>query len=303
MLLRQTLLFLSRRKELEDFLKHNSLAHQAASRFVAGDTRAEALAVTRRLNDEGFMLTLDYLGEEVEDAKQARAAAEEYAGAIEEAAAMGLDTGISVKLSHLGIRLEEQLALENLYRVTERAARAGRFVRVDMEGSDLTAKTLEMVRTVHRDHDNIGAVIQSYLHRSSSDVDIMNREKIPVRLVKGAYLEPEEVAFQEKEEVELYFMRLIEALMRDGTRPAIATHDEKLIEYAIDLAFIFGVDPKNFEFQMLYGIRKDLQEKLLTNGYRVRVYLPYGEDWYGYFMRRLAERPANLWFLLRNLGK
>jgi proline dehydrogenase len=303
MLLRQTLLFLSRRKELEEFLKHNSLAHQAASRFVAGDTRAEALAVTRRLNDEGFKVTLDYLGEEVEDAEQAKAATEEYAGAIEEAAATGLDTGVSVKLSHLGVRIDERLALENLLLVTRRAGGAGRFVRVDMEGSDLTEKTLEMVRTVHRKEENIGTVIQSYLRRSSSDIDILNREKVPVRLVKGAYLETEEVAFQEKEEVDLYFMRLVEALMRDGTRPAIATHDEKLIEFAIDLAFIFGVDPKDFEFQMLYGIRRDLQEKLLRKGFRVRVYLPYGEDWYGYFMRRLAERPSNLWFLLRNLGK
>jgi proline dehydrogenase len=289
MLLRQTLLFLSRRKELEEFLKHNSLARQAAGRFVAGDTRAEALAVTRRLNDEGFKVTLDYLGEEVADAGQAKAA--------------GLDTGISVKLSHLGIRIDERLALENLLLVTERAGGAGRFVRVDMEGSDLTEKTIEMVRTVHRQKENIGTVIQSYLRRSSADIETLNREKVPVRLVKGAYLEPEEVAFQEKEEVDLYFMRLVEALMRDGTRPAIATHDEKLIEYAIDLAFIFGVEPKNFEFQMLYGIRRDLQEKLLKEGFRVRVYLPYGEDWYGYFMRRLAERPANLMFLLRNLGK
>jgi proline dehydrogenase len=303
MLLKQTLLFLSRRKELEEFLKHNSLAHQAANRFVAGDTRAEAMEVTRHLTEEGFKVTLDYLGEEVTDADQAKAAAEEYAGAVEEAAAKGLEAGISVKLSHLGIRVDENLALENLRLVTRRAEKVGRFVRVDMEGSDLTEKTLEMVRLVHREAPNIGAVIQSYLRRSSTDLEILNEENISVRLVKGAYLEPEELAFQNKEEVNLYFMRLVEALMRDGTRPAIATHDEKLIEYAIDLAFIFGVEGKDFEFQMLYGIRRDLQKKLLREGYRVRIYLPYGEDWYGYFMRRLAERPANLWFLLRNLGK
>jgi proline dehydrogenase len=300
-LLRQTLLFLSRRKELEEFLRNNPTARQAAARFVAGDTRSEALAVARRLNAEGFKATLDYLGEEVTDAAKAEAAAQEYTGAVEEAAAQGIATGISVKLSHLGIRIDEDMALEKLSLIAERAARIGRFVRVDMEGSDLTEQTIRLVREVHRRHGNVGTVIQSYLRRSSDDIDLLNREKIPVRLVKGAYLEPKEIALQNQEEVDLYFMRLVEALMRDGTRPAIATHDEKLVEYAIDIAFIFGLEPDDYEFQFLYGIRRDLQEKLLREGYRVRIYLPYGEDWYGYFMRRLAERPANLWFLLRHL--
>ena len=302
-MLRQTLLFLSRRKELEEFLKSNPTARQAAGRFVAGDTRAEALEVTRRLNAEGFRVTLDYLGEEVADEAQSRAAAEEYAGAVEEAAAEGLKTGISVKLSHLGIRLSEDLAFENLRRVAERAAAVGRFVRVDMEGSDLTEQTIAMTRRVHAISGNVGTVIQSYLKRSSADVDLLNQEKISVRLVKGAYLEPEEIAFQDKEEIDLYFMRLVEALLRDGTRPAIATHDPKLIEYAVDMGFIYSHDENDYEFQMLYGIRRDLQEKLLKEGHRVRIYLPYGEDWYGYFMRRLAERPANLWFLVKNLRK
>jgi len=300
-LLRQTLLFLSRRKELEEFLSHNPLARQASRRFVAGETRAEALAVTRELNRQGFKVTLDYLGEEVKDPKQAEAAVEEYAGAVEEAAASGLETGISVKLSHLGIRIDAEYARRNLLRIAERAATVKRFVRVDMEGSDLTEKTVEIVREINLQTGNVGTVIQSYLRRSSEDTDVLNREKIPVRLVKGAYLEPKEVAFQETEEVDLYFMRLVEALMRAGYRPAIATHDERLIDYAIDIAFIFGLEPDDYEFQLLYGVRRDLQERLLREGYRVRVYLPYGEDWFGYFMRRLAERPANLWFLLRHL--
>lgn len=300
-LLRQSLLFLSRRKELEEFLKHNPLARQASRRFVAGETRAEALAVTRELNRQGFKVTLDYLGEEVSDPGQAEAAVEEYAGAIEEAATAGLETGISVKLSHLGIRIDEEFARRNLLNVAERAAKVKRFVRVDMEGSDLTEKTIEIVRGIYRQTGNVGTVIQSYLRRSSEDIDVLSREKISVRLVKGAYLEPKEIAFQEPEEVDLYFMRLVEALMRAGTRPAIATHDERLIDYAIDIAFIFGLEPDDYEFQLLYGVRRDLQERLLREGYRVRVYLPYGEDWFGYFMRRLAERPANLWFLLRHL--
>jgi proline dehydrogenase len=299
--LQQSLLFLSRRKELEEYLKHNPLARQASRRFVAGETRAEALAVTRELNRQGFKVTLDYLGEEVTDPKQAAAAAEEYAGAVEEAAAGGLETGVSVKLSHLGIRIDAELARRHLLLIAERAAKVARFVRVDMEGAELTAQTIEFVREVHRQTGNVGTVIQSYLRRSSEDIEGLNRDNIPVRLVKGAYLEPEEVAYQENEEVVLYFMRLTEALMRDGTRPAIATHDEKLIDFAIDIAFIFGLEPTDYEFQLLYGIRRDLQEKLLQNGYQVRIYLPYGEDWYGYFMRRLAERPANLWFLLRHL--
>jgi proline dehydrogenase len=303
MLLRQTLLFLSRRKELEDFFKNNPAAKQARSRFIAGNTRAEALAVTRHLNESGFKVTLDYLGEEVTDAEQARAAAEEYAASLEEAAREGLDTGVSIKLSHLGICVDEGLAYDNLLMIVERAAEVGRFVRVDMEGSDLTERTLAMVRQIHKRFQNIGAVIQSSLRRSGDDTEILCREKIPIRLVKGAYLEPKEVAFQSQEEASLYFMRLVETLMRDGTRPAIATHDEKLIEFAIDMAFIFGLKENDYEFQMLYGIRRDLQQKLLQKGYRVRIYLPYGDDWYGYFMRRLAERPANLWFLLKNLGK
>jgi len=300
-LLRQSLLFLSRRKELEEFLKHNPLARQASRRFVAGETRNEALAITRELNQQGYKVTLDYLGEEVSDPQQAAAAAEEYAGAVEEAAAQGLDTGISVKLSHLGIRLDADLARNHLLQIAKRAAMVNRFVRVDMEGSDLTEQTIEFVRGAHRQTGNVGTVIQTYLRRSSADIDILNRNNITVRLVKGAYLEPEEVAYQDKEEVTLYFMRLTEALMRDGTHPAIATHDEKLIDFSIDIAFIFGLEPADYEFQLLYGIRRDLQEKLLRDGYRVRIYLPYGEDWYGYFMRRLAERPANLWFLLRHL--
>jgi len=300
-LLRQSLLFLSRRKELEEFLRHNPMALQASRRFVAGESRGEALAVTRELNVQGFKVTLDYLGEEVTDRVQAEAATEEYAGAIEEAAAGGLDAGVSVKLSHLGIRLDQETALGNLLRVAERAAEAGRFVRVDMEGSDLTEQTIDIVRQVNRRTGNVGTAVQSYLRRSSDDVELLNREKIPVRLVKGAYLESKEAAYQEMEEVVLYFMRLTEALMRDGTRPAIATHDEKLIEFAIDMAFIFGLEAEEYEFQLLYGIRRDLQQRLVSEGYRVRIYLPYGAEWYGYFMRRLAERPANLWFLLRHL--
>lgn len=303
MLLRQSLLFLSRHKEFEQFLKSNPLSRKIYKRFIAGETRTDALKAAHRLNQEGFKVTLDYLGEEVSDSEHAEAAAEKYAQAIEEAKEQGLDTGLSVKLSHLGIRIDEKLALENLENIVVRAARVGGFVRVDMEGSDLTEQTLKMVRQLHRDHNNIGTVLQSYLRRSSADLEVLNREKIPVRLVKGTYLEPDEVAFQDKEEVSLYFLRLCETLIRAGTHPAIATHDAHLIEFANDIAYIFSRPETDYEFQMLYGIRYDLAQKLIKQGHRVRIYLPYGEDWYGYFMRRLAERPANLWFLMKPLRK
>jgi proline dehydrogenase len=301
MLLRPPLLYLSRSKNLERFIKVNPWARRAASRFVAGKSRDEALRVSAELNRLGFKVTLDYLGEEVRRSEDARLAAEEQAAAVEAAASAGLDLGLSVKLSHLGMLIDEGLAEENLRMICQRSAAAGRFVRVDMEGSALTSGTLEMVQRVHDDIPVIGTVIQSALKRSSADIETLNRKGISVRLVKGAYLEPSDLAFQRREEVTLYFMRLTESLLRDGYRPAIATHDELLIDYAIDMAFIYGCAPEEFEFQMLYGIRRDLQEKLRDQGYRVRIYLPYGSDWYGYFMRRLAERPANLWFLLRHL--
>jgi len=301
MLLRQALLFLSRRKDLETILKNNPVSRQACRRFVAGDTREEAFEAARALQEKGFAITFDYLGEEITDLNQATGAAEESCAVLEASAAMKLNAGVSVKLSHLGVCLNEEAAFENLMTVVRKGAELNRFVRVDMEGSDLTDKTLAMVRRCHEVFPNVGTVIQSCLRRSDDDLIRLMGEKIPVRLVKGAYLEPENLAFQQKEEVDLHYMRLTERLIHSGNQPAFATHDQKLIDFAIDLADIFGIEKDWYEFQMLYGIRRDIQDKLLQDGYRVRIYLPYGEDWYGYFMRRLAERPANLFFFLKNI--
>ncbi|MEZ4599112.1 MAG: proline dehydrogenase family protein [Syntrophotaleaceae bacterium] len=301
MLLRRMLLFLSRQRFLEEFFRKNHFGSRAKKRFVAGETRLEALNTTYRLNREGFKVTLDYLGEEVSAAQDAAAAVEEYTALVRDLARENLDAGLSVKLSHLGVRVDPDLAFENLLQVLNTAREYDRFVRVDMEGSDLTEITLDLVHRAHAQYKNIGTVIQSHLRSSGEDLDHLVREGIPVRLVKGAYLENANVAFQNREDTLLSFMRLAETLLKEGQQPAIATHDEKLIEFASDMAFIFGLDESDFEFQMLYGIRRTLQAELLSKGHRVRIYLPYGKDWYGYFMRRLAERPANLWFLLRHL--
>jgi proline dehydrogenase len=301
MLLRRTFLFLSQCRNLERLFRDNQIGSRTRARFIAGETRREALDATCRLNREGFRVTLDYLGEEVVALEQAEETVREYAGLIENIAGENLDAGLSIKLSHLGVRIDREQAFEHLLQVLQTARKHNQFVRVDMEGSDLCETTLELVRRAHAKYDNVGTVIQAYLRSASEDVDRLTREGISVRLVKGAYMENAEAAFQDNEEVILSFMRLAETLLREGRRPGIATHDEHLIEFACDMAFIFGLTENEFEFQMLYGIRRDLQKILLDKGYRVRVYLPYGKDWYGYFMRRLAEHPGNLLFLLRHL--
>jgi len=302
MVMRQLLLYLSRRKDIENFLIHNPVAQKACRRFVAGETRKDAINAALKLQSQGFKITFDYLGEEVLDSEDAKIATEEYCALLNDISKESIDAGVSVKLSHLGIRIDEKIARSNLCHIVTRASDVKRFVRVDMEGSDLTEQTIETVVKIHRDYpNNIGTVLQSCLRRSDDDIQELIEEKVSVRLVKGAYLEPEDIAFQEKEDVDLHYMRLIERLVHSGMRPAFATHDRKLLDFAIDLADIFGVEKNWYEFQFLYGIRKDIQEELIKKGYRVRIYLPYGENWYGYLMRRLAERPANLAFFIKNV--
>jgi proline dehydrogenase len=301
MLLRRMFLFFSKQETLERFFRKNQLGNRTRLRFIAGETRQDALDTTYRLNREGFKVTLDYLGEEVSSMAGADQAVDEYVGLIRDLDRKNLDAGLSVKLSHLGVRVHRERAFDNLLRVLQVAKDHHRFIRVDMEGSDLTEITLDMVCRAHANYDNVGTVVQSYLRSSAEILDHLVREGISVRLVRGAYMEDVETAFQNTEEVLLSFMRLTEILLREGQRPAIATHDERLIEFATDMAFIFGLTEIEFEFQMLYGFRRNLQKDLLKTGHRVRIYLPYGKDWYGYFMRRLAERPANLWFLLSHL--
>ncbi len=299
MVLRQALLFLSRHRELEDYLKDNALVRQACSRFVPATSRGDVMALARRMAGEGVGVSFHFLGDTINEPEQVQATVEEYQNLLDELANQDLDAGLAVHPTQLGLGISEELAARNLLLLARKAHENNRRIRVNMEGSELTARVLSLVRGAFVQSSNICTVVQSYLARSSEDIEILNKEKIPVTLVKGAYLEPAEGAFKDQEEVVLYFMRLIETLLRDGHQPAIATHDEKLIEFAIDIAFIFGLNEKDYEFQMLYGIRPGLQKKLLQQGYRLRITLPYGPNWYPYLMRRLAERPSNLWKLMR----
>jgi proline dehydrogenase len=287
-------------------------AHMAANlpgfrgfsrRFVAGERQSDVIEVVRRLNTRGFDATVSFLGEEVTEERAVRAAIDEftsYAAAIKQ---HGLRSHMSIKLTELGLAFDRDLAARSLHQVLDAAQAAGTFVRIDMEDSRYTGDTLALFRQIRASHDNVGVVIQSYLRRSEADVAQLAAEGAPVRLVKGAYSEPEDVAYQDKRAVDDAFVRLIDRYFADmapGAWLAVATHDARIIRVALAAARRHGVPGDRYEFQFLYGIRTDLQRSLLEQGHRVRIYVPYGSRWYPYLMRRLAERPANLWFFLRN---
>lgn len=276
-------------------------ARLLSSRFVAGTTLEQALTVCRRLNQEGLSVTLDYLGENVTSLAEASRSLDMYRRALLELERQKIDGNVSLKLTQFGIDLSEARCREGVLELAGLAAQLRNFVRVDMESAEYTQKTLDLVREIHGMTHSCGAVIQSYLHRSEADVEDLCRRKIRVRLCKGAYLEPPAVAFQDKAEVDRNFVHLAGLLLRQGYYPALATHDEAMIAAVRDLAAGNGVGRDGFEFQMLFGIRRDLQKSLVQQGFRVRLYVPFGEAWYPYFMRRLAERPANALFLARNL--
>ncbi len=277
-----------------------------ARRFVAGETLDQAIAAVRALNEQGLLATVDHLGENVTSETEARDATTEILDLLEAIEAHDLQSGVSVKLTQLGLELHPALAAENLERIVARAAEAHRFVRIDMESFDYVQLTLDLFEELWERYKNVGVVIQSYLYRSADDVARLVRLGTSVRLVKGAYDEPPEVAYPAKADTDANFVRLMVQLFSDeaqasGVIPAIATHDTKLIDWARDHTSRRGISRDRFEFQMLYGIRPGLQRRLAADGYTVRAYVPYGEQWYPYFMRRLAERPANVLFLLRNL--
>jgi proline dehydrogenase len=267
---------------------------------VAGDTLADALEAGRRINREGISLTLDHLGENVTSLQEAEASTNVYLRALDELSGHGINGNVSLKLTQFGIDISEQACRANVKYVVGRAKELGNFVRVDMEASHYTEHTLQLVTDLHAQYGSVGTVIQAYLHRSEKDVELLCRQGIRVRLCKGAYLEPPEVAFQAKADVDRNFVQLMRILLAAGTYPAIATHDEKMIDEAKSFVRARKIAPESFEFQMLYGIRRDLQRRLVTEGYRLRLYVPFGKAWYPYFMRRLAERPANVVFLARN---
>jgi proline dehydrogenase len=281
-----------------------------AGRFVAGESVDEAMATAHQINGEGMTVALDYLGESVTMATEAVDARDQILLLIDRMQAEKVDAYVSVKLSQLGLKLGENLALQNLRMILERARAANVRVRIDMEESALVDMTLDIYRRLRMGEgfDNVGVVIQSALYRSEEDVKQLVREGAWVRLVKGAYLEPETVAYPDKRDVDAAFVRLMQMLLREdvlaqGVLPAVATHDEAMIQKTMDLARNHAIAPERFEFQMLYGIRRERQRELAAQGWRVRVYVPYGTAWYPYFMRRLAERPANLWFFASSFFK
>lgn len=300
MVLKDTLLYLAHNRNLRDFVTHNRATRGVSRRFVAGEELDEAIDVTRVLNGRSLQVALDHLGENVSEAEQTRAAVQDYIAAIERIKRTGVDANISIKLTALGLDISRELCEQNIRSILEYAQRYAIFVCIDMEGSDYTEQTVEIALRLHKQFEYVGTVIQSYLYRSKKDIEQLIAQGVRVRLVKGAYKEPKEIAFQQKPEVDRNYVRLTMMLLSRGNFPAIATHDEAIINAACKYARDNGISKSAFEFQMLYGIRRDLQEKLVSQGYNVRIYVPYGSQWYPYLMRRLAERPANLIFVLSN---
>jgi proline dehydrogenase len=301
---RSLFLSLSESRKLRSIAEHSRLAQKVSRRFVAGTTLEQAVEVCRRANQAGLSVTLDALGENVASAAQAEAAGELYHAMLERIAGLGLDANVSLKLTQMGMDLGGGVAEAIVAGLGRHAARLGNFVRVDMEGSRYTQATLELVRRLHRDPAigaSIGVVVQAYLYRTGKDVADLLAEGIRLRLCKGAYDEPAAVAFPAKADVDASYLRLMKVLLTSGIFHGLATHDERILAAAKSFVAEHGIDRAGFEFQMLYGIRRDLQEALVREGYRVRVYVPFGGEWYPYFMRRLAERPANALFVARNL--
>ncbi len=304
-MLRKTLLYLSERKSLLAFAVRNPLARRVASRFVAGETIDSAVKAVRDLNARGISASLDLLGESVSSADEARASAAEIVRMQDRIAAERLDCNVSVKLTQMGLDLDRGLCVETMDRILDRGRTLGMFVRIDMESSAHTQRTLDLFEKefLPAHGDRVGIVLQSYLRRTAADVERLIGLRARVRLCKGAYDEPATVAFPVKADVDRNYAELAERLLERGNYPALATHDPALIAHARRFVQAKGIAPDRFEFQMLYGVRRDLQEELQRAGFRVRVYVPFGTHWYPYFMRRLAERPANVAFILGNVFK
>lgn len=301
MISRAVLLYLSRQFWLQDVLGGFPGFRQITRRFIAGENIRDAIGAIEELNRAGLDATFDHLGESTSSREEAAADVGEYLTVLDMIAASGVRSNISVKLTQLGLDIDEQFCYENTRRLVEAASAHGNFVRIDMEDSTRTDATLRVFCRVHDQFPNVGIVLQACLRRTEKDVEAILARRARIRLCKGAYSEPEEVAFAEKSEVDRHYLRLTERLLGSGIYHAFATHDERIITAVKKFAEGQGIARDHFEFQMLYGIRRDLQQRLVGEGYRVRIYVPYGRFWYPYFMRRLAERPANLWFVLSNL--
>jgi proline dehydrogenase len=301
---RSTFIALSRNAAMRRFYESSKLGRRMSSRFVAGTQIEDALEVTKALNLRGISATLDNLGENVTSPEEAKKAADLYHRLLDAIDAEKLDATVSVKLTHMGLDLDPRLAFELTAGIVRRAAAVNSFVRIDMEGTTYTQATIDMARKLHAMPGNgmhVGVVIQAYLYRSEADIASLIESGMRIRLCKGAYQEPASLAFPKKAAVDANFIKLMKVLLPSGIYHGIATHDVKIIAATRSFAEARNIRPQKFEFQMLYGVRRDLQRALVEAGYRVRVYVPFGQKWYPYFVRRLAERPANLLFLARSL--
>jgi proline dehydrogenase len=302
--LRASLISLSESRSLRRLAEQSSLGQRISSRFVAGTQVEDALRAAATLNKAGLSVSVDNLGENVSTAEEATHSAQLYHQLLSEIEKRGLNANVSVKLTHMGIDVDPQLGYSNVAGLVEKAASMSpkNFVRVDMEGSAYTQRTLDFIHQLHRQAGGcVGAVIQSYMRRSEDDMANLLQDGIRIRLCKGAYSEPADIAYQEKSEVDANYINLMKILLKSGTYHGLATHDEKIIRQAQSFATQEHIPRDAFEFQMLYGIRRDLQQSLIREGWRMRVYVPFGTEWYPYLMRRLAERPANLLFVAKNL--
>ena len=305
-MLRAFFVHLSENRSLRSFSERSALGQRISSRFVAGTEIADAVRVTQTLNRSGMSVSIDNLGENVTNADEARHSAQLYHQILDAISANQLNANISLKLTHMGLDVDEAMARDLVSGLVAKAAAMNPpgFVRVDMEGSPYTQRTLDFVHELHRrpGHQNcVGTVIQSYMKRSEADVEKLLSERIRIRLCKGAYKEPASIAFESKADVDANYVKLMKILMTSGVYHGLATHDEKIIREAQAFATREKIAPDSFEFQMLHGIRRDLQQQLVRDGWRMRVYVPFGTEWYPYFMRRLGERPANVFFIARNM--
>jgi proline dehydrogenase len=301
MILRNVLLYLSKQKQLRSFVETSAVFRGLTSRFVAGHTLERALYIAEKLNREGLLVSLDYLGENVRSAEEAAGSRDAYLQTLEGLAHRDIESSVSIKPTQFGLDISEETCRENVQALCARTAELGRSVEVDMESHEYVDRTLDLVQEMHERFGRVRAVVQSYLRRTAADVERLNQLQIPVRLCKGAYSEPPEVAFPEKRDVDANYVAQMKILLDRGNYPGLATHDERIVGEAVRFVQERRIPPERFEFQMLYGIRRDLQSRLLQGGFRLRLYVPYGNAWYPYFMRRLAERPANLLFVARNV--
>ena len=305
MLTRSALIYLSRHEGLKDFAARFQLFKKLTTRFVAGETIDEAVAFIRELNADGCSASFDHLNESVANPAEAEQEVAEYLQVLSSIDETGINSNASIKLTQFGLELDPELAYKNARAVVAEGARRGTFVRVDMEASSVTQVTIDIFKRLRAEFElnDVGIVLQSYLRRTYADAQELVKLPARIRICKGAYNEPPEVAFPDKKDVDENYVRVMQLLLSSGIYHGIATHDPKMIEATVEFSKKEGIPKEAFEFQMLYGVRRDLQRQLAKDGYNMRVYVPYGKHWYPYFMRRLAERPANIWFVFKNLFK